>query len=177
MVDKRLVRVTAEEAVSALSDRIAGVTGAPEAILRFTPANNVPVNGQAFLAVDSVEILPNAPAYHEGDEVARITLNVNGTTTAAEVLTQVVDDLFRVRVPAALRAKGVVMVLWRFDPQHPDATPEASWSMMPWSQLLTAVEEARAQHGQVNIVARSRVNANRFGPLDLSLDVQPAHSP
>ncbi len=162
------VRMTADEAITRLATRL-GSIGAREAIIQFAPVNNVPVNAPAMISVEALEVLPNTPVYQAGDEVARLTLPAHADT--AELLGRLVDELLRTRVPAALRAKQMVMVTRRFDAAHPDALPVARWSLIPWTDLLPVAERAHERGGAVQVVARVKSRVTRSGPVDLTFDV------
>ena len=172
VVNGKTVKVSAEKAVEIMSNRLANLAGAaPKAIIRLAPENNVAVNGQAFIDVNAVQIIPNTRVFSAGEEVARLTLIVTPQTTYGDILTRLVDDLLRENVPNALRKKELMLILRRFDPAHPDETPGASPSLVSWSDLATAAEQAQQLSGKVNISARSSKTMNRFDPLDLSLEV------
>lgn len=172
--DKRVEKVTQAEAIEAISARIASVNGVSDALVRLVPANNVPVNGQAFIAVDVLEIVPNAKVFAAGDEVARVEINVTAQVTTADILGRLVDELLRDKVPTALRKKQMPLILRRFDDQQPMALPATSLSLVSWSDLLAAAEKARSGTGPVSIVARSRGVLKRFDPLELTLEVSPS---
>jgi hypothetical protein len=162
------VRMTTDEAINRLATRL-GAVNAREAIIRLAPVNNVPVNAPAMISMEAVEVLPNTVVFQPGDEVARITLPARADT--AELLGRLVDELLRTRVPAALRAKQMVMVTRRFDAAHPDALPVTHWSLIPWNDLLPVAERAHARGGAVQVVARTRGRVTRSGPVDLTFDV------
>lgn len=172
VVNGRTVTISADKAVEIMSNRLANLAGAaPKAIVRLAPENNVAVNGQAFIDVNAVQIIPNTRVFSAGEEVARLTLTVTPQTTYGDILTRLVDELLREHVPNALRKKEVMLILRRFDPAHPDDPPGASPSMVSWLDLATAAEQAQKLSGKVSIIARSSKTMNRFDPLDLSLEV------
>jgi hypothetical protein len=170
-INARPTPVTAEQAVVSLSQRITNMAGEPQVILRLAPVNNVPVNGPAIIALKSVELQSNSRVFWPKTTVASLELSITEQTTRAEVLSRVVDDLLRVRVPAALRAHDVVMLTRRFDPDHPDTVPETSYSLVPWSDLLAVVDRACTIRGPVTIQARTRASVMRSGPVDLTFEV------
>jgi len=177
---EKITKLRDNEAVALLSDRLAGVTGAHDAIVRMAPANNVAVGGQAFVIVNEaeetnaakVQIIPNTQVYNTGDEVARLDLTVTSQLATGEILTRLVDELLRGEVPDALRKKEVLLILRRFDPARPIGLPGASPSLVSWSDLTAAAEQVRKLSGKVSIIARSSKTMNRFDPLDLSLEVR-----
>ena len=172
--DKKMVRIKEEEAIQRFSDRISRITEAREVILRLTPANNVPVNGQAFIVVDSIDIIPNSQVFKAGGEVARVEINVTRDTTRADILGRLVDVLLREQIPSALREKKMPMILRRFDPAHPQGVPNTSLSLVSWSDLMDATDKARVLSGKVSIVARCRKSTSLFDPLALTLEVVPS---
>ncbi len=173
----RLVRLSPDDAIEMLCDRITRLYENSNLIIRFVALNNVPVNGPAMVSVDAIEMLPNTLVFTAGAEVARVEMSITAQTTTAEVVSRLVDDLLSARVPAALRAKEAVMVLRRYDPRHPDMTPEAALSQVPWSELLVAAEQARTMTGKVSLIARSRTKMYRYSPPDLALEAAPVNSP
>jgi hypothetical protein len=173
----KITKLNDNETVELLSARLARVTDARDAIVRLAPANNVPVNGQAFIVVNdanitnAVQVIPNTQVYEAGDEVARVELTVTPQHSTGEILTRLVDDLLREKVPDELRKKEVLLILRRFDPARPVVLPGASPSLVSWSDLAAATEQARMLTGKVSIVARSNKAMNRFDPLSLTLEV------
>jgi multidrug efflux pump subunit AcrA (membrane-fusion protein) len=163
-----------EDAIDLLAARMAKLGTAEGVIIRLTPVNNVPINGPAFVLVDKVELLPNAPVYTAGSAVARVEIEVGAKTRTADILTSLADDLLRVKLPDALRAKGMLSIARRFDAAHPEATPENSTSTVSWAELMAAVEKARGLTGKVHLIARSRTNVSTYGPLSIAVDVEPA---
>jgi len=160
-----------DEAVERLSNRLAGVSGARDAVVRLVPANNVPVGGQAFIDINAVQIVPNTQVFNAGDEVARLEMTITSQTTSGDILTLLVDDLLRAKVPAALREQQMPLILRRFNPSNPTKLPGASPSLLSWDDLATAMEKARKMNGKVSIIAHSSKAVNRFDPLDLTLEV------
>jgi len=176
--DNNMTEMTEGQAVEMLSNRLAGVKDARDAIVRLTSANNVPVNGKAFIIVNEaeylnvVQIIPNTQVYSARDEIAHIDMFVTPQVTAGDILTRLMDDLVREKVPDELREKGLLLILRRFDPGKPENT-SASPSLLPWSDLAAAMEKARQLSGRVTVTARSSKTMNRFDPLDLTLEVVP----
>jgi len=177
-VDGDITPLTENEAVELLADRLVGVSDARDAIIRFAPANNVPVGGQAFIIVNDadvanpVQVISNTKVYNAGDEVAKLELTVTPRLSNGEILTSLVDDLLREKVPNALREKKVLLILRRFEPGSSTALPGASPSLVSWTDLMTVMEQARKLTGKVSIIARSNKTMNRFDPLSLSLEVK-----
>jgi len=167
------VKLTREEAIGQLATKITHTSGVREVIVRLAPANNVPVNSPALIAVDSLAVIPNLPAYAAGDEVARLPLRVATTSTTATILRQIMDELLTTRVPAALRAHHVEMVTRRFDVNHPELVPTATQSLVSWDDLLAVAERLRAQGGALQIVARTKSTVTRYGPVELTFEVLP----
>jgi len=173
-----ITRLTENEAVELLADRLVGVSDARDAIIRFAPANNVPVGGQAFIIVNDadvanpVQVIPNTRVYNAGDEVAKLELTITPQLSNGEILTSLVDDLLREKVPNALREKKVMLILRRFVPGSLATLPGTSSSLVSWSDLATVMEQARKLNGKVSIIARSNKTMNRFDPLSLSLEVK-----
>lgn len=167
------VRISREEAITALAQRVTAFTSSEDVIVRLASINNAAVNGPVLIAVDLVDITPNVPVYAKNDEVASLQLTITPQTTTADILTALQDDLLRSRLPAALRENQMLMLTRRFDPAHAGTTPEVSLSTLSWADLLAVAEQACAQRGAIRIVARSRSAVTRFGPLTLSLHVVP----
>jgi hypothetical protein len=161
----------AQDALKGLAKRVTEFSADAPVIICIAPVNNVPVNGPALIAVQTIELAPNTTVYHAGEEIARIELSVTEGTTTADALGRLADDLLRTRVPEALRAKGVLMITRRFDARHPTQAPEASLSRVPWSDLLTAAEQVAAHRGSVAVLAKARTTVTRYGPVDLSFVV------
>ncbi|OPZ81679.1 MAG: hypothetical protein BWY76_02949 [bacterium ADurb.Bin429] len=169
--ETRYVRLDAEEAVTSLARRIHGLGREMPIIIRLAPVNNVPVNGPALISVQTVELIPNATIYVAGEEIARVEVTSGGALTSAQALGLLVDDLLRVHVPEALRARGVPMITRRFDLRTPEQVPEASVSRVPWSELLAVAEQAAAHQGSIAIVAKAKTPITCYGPVDLTFAV------
>jgi hypothetical protein len=171
-MDPRLTRLTRDEAIDRLAERV-GASSTDEVIVRVTPTNNVTSSGPALIAVPQVELIPNWAVYPARSDIAHVDLPQAATLTRAEVLGILVDDLLRGRVPTALRANGMVMLTRRFDASHPDKIPESAWSLISWAELLTVTDQVRDARTPVRVVARTRTAATRFSPVDLYLEVVP----
>ncbi|MHB0936726.1 MAG: DUF3084 domain-containing protein [Armatimonadota bacterium] len=172
VVNGKTVIISGEKAVEIMSNRLANLAAAaPKAIVRLAPENNVAVNGQAFINVNAVQILPNTKVFNSGEEVARLNLTVTAQTGSGEILTRLVDGLLRENVPSALRKKELLLILRRFDPAFPSELPGASPSLVSWSDLANAAEQVKKYSGKVSIIARSSKTMNRFDSLDLTLEV------
>ena len=167
----RIVIMKRDEAITALARRIAAVGVDTPVIARLAPVNNVPLNGPALIVVDKVELMPNTRVFAAHDEVARIEMEITPSTTLADVLNRLVDDLLRKRVPDALRGKQVVMLTRRYDPKQP-AAPSDSQSMLTWSQLTGTAETALRRTGRIGIIARSNTEMKHFDLPELSLHVE-----
>lgn len=173
--EERPVPLTQEEAVVILSERVTRETATEDILVRLAPINNVPVNGQALIVPAAVLVVPNYAVYVANSEVARISMSITAQTSEADVMGEIADNLLRERVPAALREKDVAMVTRRFNPAQCNTIPDATRSQVPWDQLLAAADQACANRGKrVSIIARTRTPMNRYDPLNLVLDVEPA---
>jgi len=169
---ERIVILKREEAIAVFAKRIASTGSDAAVIARLAPVNNVPLNGPALIDVDKVELTPNTRVYAAHEMVARIEMEITPSTTMADVLNELVDDLLRKRVPDALHEKKVVMLTRRYDPSHPDAPPSDSQSMLTWSQLTRTADAALQQRGHISIIARSDTEMKHFDLPALSLSVE-----
>ena len=163
-----------EVALDALATRIEAVRGGDGVIIRLAPANNVPINGPAIISIPQVELYPRQPAFTAGSTIAQVEMSIGPETTTAEILGKLADDLLRVRLPEALRAKHVLSIARRFDVTHPATLPEAANATISWAELMTAVEQAQLCHGKVRLLARSRTTVTTFGPVGITLAVEQA---
>jgi len=160
-IDKLLARI----------DKLAAKEGV---VIHLASINNVPSDGFAFVAVNSIDLAPNVPVYGTGDTVAMVEMDVDANTPAAEILGNLADTLLRVKLPAALRAKHMLPITRRFDPAHPDKVPEAYMPAVSWNELTAAVEKAKGYRGKIQLIARSHADVTMYGPLRIDLDVEQA---
>lgn len=170
----QLVHVTEKEAVELLADRLATMKGQGGTIIRLTTANNVPVDGPAVILIDRIELFPVTVAYAVGTVVASTDITVTTQTSTATILGSLADTLLRDKLPSALRAKGMVSISRRFDPNHPDAMPDSAPAVVSWADLMAAAEKARTYHGTVSLIARAHASITNYGPLSIDLDVVPS---
>jgi len=161
-------------ALDVLDKRIEAVRGGDGVIIRLAPANNVPINGPAIISVSQVELLPCRPAFAAGSIIAHVEMSINADTTTADILGKLADDLLRVGLPEALRAKSVVSITRRFNPRNTSEVPDAVGAKISWAELMAAVEKAQSFHGKVRLLARSRTTVTTFGPVLINLDVEAA---
>lgn len=162
-----------QEAIDVLAKRIGTLKNDNGVIIHLTTMSNVPVKGPAFVAVDHIELLPNAVIYRPNSIVAAVPFEIGPQTTTADILGKLADDLLRDEVPAALRAKGMVSIARRFDPDHPDTIPEATMPKVSWSQLIDGAKKAQSYMGKVRLLARARSEVTSYGPLNIEIDVEP----
>lgn len=159
------------EAVKALAERVAALKSSAPVIVRLAPVNNVPVNGPALIAVQSVELEPNATIYHAGDVIAKMELTVTDGTRTADILGRMVEELLTARVPEALRARGVLMITRRVDFARPEQVPDMVLSRVPWTELLAVTQQVAARRGTVSVMATAHAAVTRYGPVDVSVTV------
>ncbi|HEY3415679.1 MAG TPA: DUF3084 domain-containing protein [Armatimonadota bacterium] len=171
----KMERVDLDKAISILSERIVKMSAtSKEIIVRLSPMNNVAVDNPALIDIDSLNLIyENDLRFGPGQELARISLTVNGNTTQAEIVSRLVDDLLQHSVPDAMRAKDMIFISRRFDAANPERIPDPSISLVPWAAILTAAEQIREHPGKVEVIARTREALKRADPLNLTFDVVP----
>ncbi len=175
--DGRLLKLTRDEAVKALSKRITATSEYTDVVIHLTTANNVPTSGQVLIVVEGVDLYPNFAFYSTGNEVASVDIPLLFQHDEGKVLELLVDKLLRQQVPMAVREKKLTSINRRFDPNHPDVFPEATYPVVPWSEILATAHQVTETSGPVRVVAITRQLINAFDPLDLALDVRSPQAP
>jgi hypothetical protein len=168
----KAVRLTEEEATQRLINKILAAKS-NVVIVHLVSANNVPINGQAIVALNNPDMLyPDEIIYKNGEEIARITIR-NNTTTAASLQT-IIDELLGKSVPNELRKKHLIAVNHRFTNRKIDN--DNSGSIVSWNILLSAAERAAAINSDVVAIAKSKGETTRYSPLDITIDIVPLNA-
>ncbi|MEI7832405.1 MAG: DUF3084 domain-containing protein [bacterium] len=175
--DNRLQKMTRDEAVKSLSERITQTSTHTDVVIHLTTANNVPTSGQVLVVIDVVELYPNFIYFTSSNEVAGLDIPTKYQHDEGKVLEFLVDNLLRQQVPHAAREKKLTSINRRFDPKNPGVLPEATYPIVPWSELLATAHQVAETSGPVRVVANAQNTVTAFSPLELTLDVKPQRAP
>jgi hypothetical protein len=169
--NNKAVRLTENEATQILTGKIEALK-AKSVIVQLISANNVPVNGQAIVALNSpVLIYQDEVVYKDGEEIARIMIKKQ--KSAASAMEIIVDDLLGKSVPTALRKKHLAAVNHRYVNGKVDI--DNTESFVSWEILLSASQRVSAMNGDMAVIARSKGETTRFSPLNITIDIVPAN--
>ncbi len=166
----KATRINEDEAIKVLTSRIAAIKS-DAVIVHLVSANNVPANGQAIIALNSMGMIyQDEVIYKNGDEISRITLKKQKSTAAAMEI--IVDDLLGKSVPPELRKQHLIAVNHRFINRKVNTDDTESY--VSWDVLLSAAERSTMVNGDTVIIARSKGETTRFSPLNIEIDVVPS---
>lgn len=169
-----LDRIPSREAIDRLLRRLDRVDGADGVVMHVTAVNNVPTDGFAFIAIDSIRLVPNHLAYRAGDPVARVVVTVGEQTRTADLLASLADELLRRQLPEALRRKDMIPIARRFDPASTARIPDPTMPAVSWDELMAAVDKIRSMRGKITLVARAHADVRYYGPLNVDIDTASA---